>query len=244
MVDSEGRPGAKAMAIVEQAALSGHPQPRSEPGSSEAGLAKAQGFNIQDLTLTGRRAKLAPLIMDWRNPLIETASADPAIFRWHVAPMDSPAAISAWIEKALAERAAQTALPFVIIEAGSGGVVGSTRFFNIDPPNLKAEIGFTWIVASAQRTGVNREAKYMMLRHAFETWKVRRLEFKAHADNLQSRTALLRLGAIEEGTLRNHMVMPDGSARHSVYFSIIDSEWPGMKGRLENRLYGDEPSNA
>jgi RimJ/RimL family protein N-acetyltransferase len=195
-----------------------------------------RNFGVDDVTLAGRRANLVPLGFAWMDAITEVAVANPAIFRWHVASMDSPAAIGAWVEKALKERAAETALPFVIMDANSDRVIGSTRFFNIDPPNLKAEIGFTWLVPDAQRTGVNRETKYLMLRHAFETWRLRRVEFKAHAKNLQSRTALLRLGATEEGTLRNHMVMPDGSARDSIYFSIIDSEWPQLKARLETEL--------
>jgi RimJ/RimL family protein N-acetyltransferase len=195
-----------------------------------------RSFVVEDVTLAGRRANLVPLAFAWLDALTEAAVADPAIFRWHVASMDSPAAIGTWVEKALKERAAETALPFVTMDVNSGRVLGSTRFLNIDPPNLKAEIGFTWLVSNAQRTGINRETKYLMLRHAFETWKLRRVEFKAHAKNLQSRTALLHLGAIEEGTLRKHMVMPDGSARDSVYFSIIDIEWPQLKARLETQL--------
>ena len=196
---------------------------------------ESQSFSIADVTLAGPRVRLAPLTLAWLEALTE-AAADPVIFRWHVAPMNGPAAIRAWVEKALAERAADKALPFVTLDATMGRVIGSTRFFNIDAANLKAEIGFTWLVASAQRTGANREAKYLMLRHAFETWRLRRVEFKAHAKNQQSRAALLRLGAAEEGTLRNHMVMPDGSARDSVYFSIIDAEWPEVKARLEAQL--------
>ena len=194
-----------------------------------------QSFSIADITLAGSRVRLAPLTLAWLEALAE-AAADPAIFRWHVAPMNGLDAIRAWVEKALAERAAGKTLPFVTLEAAAGRLIGSTRFFNIDPANLKAEIGFTWLVAGAQRTGVNREAKYLMLRHAFETWKLRRVEFKAHAQNQQSRAALLRLGAVEEGTLRKHMVMPDGSARDSVYFSIVDAEWPEVKARLEAQL--------
>jgi RimJ/RimL family protein N-acetyltransferase len=115
-------------------------------------------------------------------------------------------------------------------------VVGSTRFANIDRQNLRVEIGWTWLLRKWQRTGANREAKYLMLRHAFEVWGVRRVEFKAHAANVQSRQALAGLGAVEEGTLRKHMVMPDGSARDSVYFSIIDTEWAGVKARLQERM--------
>jgi N-acetyltransferase len=195
----------------------------------------SQNFSIADVTLAGPRARLVLLTPAWLQALAE-AAADPAIFRWHVALMNGPDAIRAWVEKALAERAADRALPFVTLDASTGRVIGSTRFFNIDAANLKAEIGYTWLVASAQRTGINREAKYLMLRHAFETWRLRRVEFKAHARNEQSRAALLRLGAAEEGTLRKHMVMPDGSARDSVYFSIIDDEWPDVKARLEARL--------
>jgi RimJ/RimL family protein N-acetyltransferase len=195
----------------------------------------SQNFSIADVTLAGPRARLVPLTPAWLRALAE-AAADPAIFRWHVALMNGPDAIRAWVEKALAERAADRALPFVTLDASTGRVIGSTRFFNIDAANLKAEIGYTWLVASAQRTGINREAKYLMLRHAFETWRLRRVEFKAHARNEQSRAALLRLGAVEEGTLRKHMVMPDGSARDSVYFSIVDDEWPAVKARLEAQL--------
>ena len=195
----------------------------------------SHSFNIADVSLAGPRAKLVPLTLVWLDALAE-AAADPAIFRWHVALMNGPEAIRAWVEKALAERAAERALPFVTLDAVTGRVIGSTRFFNIDVANLKAEIGYTWLVASAQRTGINREAKYLMLRYAFETWRLRRVEFKAHAKNQQSRAALLRLGAVEEGTLRKHMVMPDGSARDSVYFSIIDTEWPQLKARLEAQL--------
>ena len=194
-----------------------------------------QNFSVVDATLAGRRAKLVPLTMALLEALAEAAT-DPAIFRWHIALMDGPAAIRVWVEKALAERAADKALPFVTLDAATGRVIGSTRFFNIDAANLKTEIGYTWLVAGAQRTGVNREAKYLMLRHAFETWRLRRVEFKAHARNEQSRAALLRLGAVEEGTLRKHMVMPDGSARDSVYFSIVDAEWPEVKARLEAQL--------
>jgi N-acetyltransferase len=195
----------------------------------------SQNFSIADVTLAGPRARLVLLTPAWLQALAE-AAADPAIFRWHVALMNGPDAIRAWVEKALAERAADRALPFVTLDASTGRVIGSTRFFNIDAANLKAEIGYTWLVASAQRTGINREAKYLMLRHAFETWRLRRVEFKAHARNEQSRAALLRLGAVEEGTLRKHMVMPDGSARDSVYFSIVDDEWPAVKARLEAQL--------
>ena len=134
------------------------------------------------------------------------------------------------------EQARGVSLPFATTDANSGTVLGSTRFGNIDVNNLRVEIGWTWLTPTSQRTGANREAKYLMLRHAFETWGVRRIEFKTHHRNLQSQTALSRLGAIQEGVLRKHIIMPDGSARDSVYFSIVDDEWPAIKARLEAQV--------
>ncbi len=112
-------------------------------------------------------------------------------------------------------------------------MIGSTRFGNAVPEHRRVEIGWTWVARPWQRTGANREAKYLMLRHAFERWKCLRVEFKTSAINQQSRTALRRLGAVEEGILRHHMVNPDRSMRDSVYFSILAAEWPGVRQRLE-----------
>jgi N-acetyltransferase len=129
-----------------------------------------------------------------------------------------------------------SALPFATVERATNTVVGSTRYGNIVPQHRRAEIGWTWIAPRWQRTAVNTEAKYLMLRHAFDVMACRRVELKTSALNARSRAAMLRIGATEEGTLRRHMVQPDGSARDSVYFSVIDEEWPAVRERLEEML--------
>src|SRR5581483_2850906 len=125
---------------------------------------------------------------------------------------------------------------FATVERNSGQVIGSTRFMNIDRVNRRVEIGSTWIVPAWQRTAVNTEAKYLMLKHAFEVWGCMRVELKTDALNQRSRQAILRLGAKEEGTLRKHLVTWTGRVRDSVYFSILDTEWPNVKTGLEERL--------
>jgi RimJ/RimL family protein N-acetyltransferase len=140
------------------------------------------------------------------------------------------------MEAALKDQANGIALPFVTIDRASNTVVGSTRFGNIDRANRRVEIGWTWINPQWQRTYINTEAKYLMLRHAFETWQCIRVELKTDSLNEKSRNAMLRIGAKEEGTLRNHMVTYSGRLRHSVYFSIIDSEWPQVKANLEAKM--------
>ena len=192
-------------------------------------------FRVLPIVLEGRLVRLEPLAIEHVEPLIR-AGSDPEIFGWHTTRMDGPADFRAYVEAALADQARGAALPFATIDRRCGAVIGSTRFGNIDRPNLRVEIGWTWLGRPWQRTGANREAKSLMLRHAFETWGVRRVEFKAHAANLPSRTALARLGAVEEGTLRKHVVMPGGGVRDSVYYSIVDDEWPGVKAALKAQL--------
>jgi RimJ/RimL family protein N-acetyltransferase len=126
----------------------------------------------------------------------------------------------------------------VTTERATGRVIGSTRFANIDWEHRRAEIGWTWLNPRWWRTPINTEAKYLMLRHAFEEWKCIRVELKTAAKNARSRAAIARIGGKEEGTLRHHMIQPDGSYRDSVYFSILDDEWPDVKQRLEARLAG------
>jgi len=140
------------------------------------------------------------------------------------------------IEELLAAEVAGSDLPLVTVERASGTVVGSTRFMNIDALNRRVEIGGTWIAPAWQRTGLNTEAKYLMLRHAFETWQCVRIEFKTDALNTQSRNAILRIGAKEEGTLRRHLLTWSGRYRDTVYFSILDDEWPAVKANLERMM--------
>jgi RimJ/RimL family protein N-acetyltransferase len=149
---------------------------------------------------------------------------------------ESEADIREFIQTALHSQTDGTAVPFATIDRASGLAVGSTRFANIVRDHRRAEIGWTWIAPEWQRSPINTEAKYLMLRHAFEVWKCIRVELKTNANNTQSRRAIERIGAKQEGTLRNHMINPDGSYRHTVYYSVIESEWPEVKRSLEARL--------
>jgi RimJ/RimL family protein N-acetyltransferase len=144
--------------------------------------------------------------------------------------------MAAYIEAALNEEERGVSLPFAIVDKAAGRAVGSTRYGNIDRTNHRVEIGWTWIAREWQRTAINTEAKYLLLRHAFESLGCMRVELKTDSLNERSRAAILRIGAREEGVFRNHMVTASGRIRHTVYFSIIDSEWPAVKARLEAKL--------
>ncbi len=150
-------------------------------------------------------------------------------------PVATRDAMREWIETALARQAAGEALPFAIVHRASGRVAGSTRFMEISAPNRRVEIGWTWLGKEFQRTAVNTEAKFLLLRHAFEVLGCLRVEFKTDALNAASRKALARIGATEEGTLRSHMVTASGRVRDSVYFSVIAAEWASVRERLEQQ---------
>jgi RimJ/RimL family protein N-acetyltransferase len=142
------------------------------------------------------------------------------------------------VAKALDEQERCESVVFATVERSSGRVIGSTRFMNIDRVNRRVEIGSTWIATAWQRSAVNTEAKYLMLRHAFEVWQCIRVELKTDALNQKSRSAILRIGAKEEGTLRRHVITWTGRVRDSVYFSILDNEWPEAKAKLERHCQG------
>ena len=135
-------------------------------------------------------------------------------------------------------------MPFATLLRADGRLAGTTRFANIDRANRRAEIGWTLVARPYQRSAVNTEAKLLMLTHAFETWGCIRVEFKTDSLNFQSRTALTRLGATEEGIFRNHVICADGRLRHSVYFSITNDEWPAIKQRLIRRMAAGGHANA
>lgn len=191
----------------------------------------------QDITLEGRSVRLVPLRLE-HAPLLWNAMKEHAeeLFRWIPYPMRSEEDSRRFVEQVLKEHERGVSVPFATLERGTAQVVGSTRFMSIDVANRHVEIGSTWIATAWQRTAVNTEAKYLMLRHAFEVWKCLRVEFKTDSMNQRSRNAILRLGAKEEGTFRNHMVTWSGRIRHSVYFSIIDSEWPEVKAKLGQKM--------
>ncbi len=173
--------------------------------------------------------------MDHHRALCEVA-LDPEMWRWTPSQVLTPEAMGRYIEAAIQARASGTTLPFATVDLRTGTVVGSTRFMNGNEENRRIEIGSTFVATPWQRTRINTEAKYLMLRHAFETLRCIRVELKTDSLNAKSRAAILRLGAVEEGILRNHMIVAGGRIRHTVYFSIIESEWPTVKASLESRL--------
>jgi N-acetyltransferase len=191
--------------------------------------------NVEPVVLEGEEVRLEPLELRHLDGLCAIGLA-PDIWTLIPTRMQHAGDMRGYVELALREQAAGVSLPFATVAKSSGQAIGSTRFMNIERQHLRAEIGWTWIGAAWQRTRVNTEAKYLMLGHAFETWKCHRVELKTDSLNQRSRNAILRIGAKEEGTFRNHMVVQGGRLRHTVYFSIIDSEWPRVKKSLEERL--------
>ena len=188
---------------------------------------------LQPLTLQGRRVRLEPLSLAHHDALC-AAGLHPALWQWTTSVVRDPDDMRDYIQTALREQAEGTALPFATVDAASRKVIGSTRFANADFAHRRIEIGWTWITPAFQRTPANTEAKYLMLRHAFEVLGCHRVELKTDALNERSRKAMLRIGAREEGTLRHHMVTQGGRLRDTVYFSIILEEWPEVRQRLES----------
>lgn len=193
-----------------------------------------QLMDVAPIVLEGRHVRLEPLAMKHHAALSQVI--DPTLLQWFSKPATTPEELHEFIATATREQAQGRAVAFATIDRASGRAIGSTRFGNIDRANRRAEIGWTWIGRLWQRTAINTEAKLLMLSHAFERWGCIRVEFKTDSRNTQSRAALARLGATEEGYFRNHMVTASGRIRHSVYFSIVESEWPLVKRRLEARL--------
>jgi N-acetyltransferase len=186
-------------------------------------------------TLTGKTIELQPLEYAHAAQLV-AAAADGELWNLKVTVVPDHDRIDQYIEKALAGRQNGTVMPFVIVRRDTGQVVGTTRFWKIDRDNRKMEIGSTWLAASAQRTGINTEAKYLMLTYAFETMSAVRVQFTTDEGNAKSRAAIVGIGAKQEGIVRNERIMPDGRKRNSVRFSIIDAEWPDVKAMLEKKM--------
>jgi len=192
---------------------------------------------VLPLTLEGSAVRLEPIRQEHSELFWNVAQNDlDDIFRWIPYSMKTREDFDKLIQKAQQEQERGESVVFATVERGSGRAVGSTRFMNIDRVNRRVEIGSTWIAPAWQRTAVNTEAKYLMLRHAFEVWKCIRVELKTDALNQRSRNAILRIGAKEEGTLRRHLLTWTGRVRDTVYFSILDSEWPEVRARLETKL--------
>ncbi|HEY7968761.1 MAG TPA: GNAT family N-acetyltransferase [Candidatus Limnocylindrales bacterium] len=190
---------------------------------------------VEPVTLEGRVVRLEPLSLD-HVPGLAEVGLDPAIWRLTIARPASEADLRTWADTALRARDAGTEMPFATVEASTGRPIGSSRYMNIVLEHRRLEIGWTWLAPPWQRTGANREAKLLMLTHAFEVLGCRRVEFKTDSTNEASRTALLGIGATFEGIFRKHMVMPGDGIRHSAWYSVVDDEWPAVKARLEESL--------
>jgi RimJ/RimL family protein N-acetyltransferase len=194
-------------------------------------------MNAEPVTLEGATIRLVPMTLEHLGELTK-AGAHEELWRWTATRADTPEGMEEYVASALRDREAGVARPFVTVEKGANRIIGSTRYGNIDRWNRKVEIGWTWITPAFQRTRANTEAKYLMLRHAFEAWNCIRVELKTDALNETSRAAILRIGAKFEGIFRQHMVTSTGRLRDTAYYSIIDSEWPEVRERLLEYLAG------
>ena len=187
------------------------------------------GISVEPVVLRGDLVRLEPLAQEHAQGLYNRGrTADD----WRYMPRScfiDMADVRQWVEEALE---APNQLPFVMVETGKDKAVGSTRYLNIRPEHRSLEIGWTWLGQEWQRTGINTEAKLLLLAHAFERLGCLRVEFKTDARNLRSQRALERIGATREGVMRNHMIVQSNFVRDSVYFSVIDSDWPEVKERL------------
>lgn len=192
-------------------------------------------MKVEPVTLTGKRSKLVPLNREHTQALFEAGNY-PEI--WTYMPQNSSSLedMEEIVEGALAQMVTGAELPFSIVDQMSGKIVGSTRFLDISPANRSLEIGWTWLTPEVWRTRINTECKYLLLKHCFETLGTIRVQLKTDSRNLRSQAAMERIGAIREGVLRKHRILPDGYIRDSVYFSIVDDEWPKVKARLEAML--------
>ncbi len=197
---------------------------------------------LQPVTLRGSHVLLEPLQPDHAEALARAAE-DGELWRLWYTSVPSAKQVDSYIDTALEQQRAGRSLPFVVRDV-AGVVVGSTRYCNVDGPSRRLEIGYTWYARRVQRTALNTEAKRLLLGHAFETLGCIAVEFRTHWHNQQSRQAIARLGAKQDGVLRNHMIMPDGSYRDTVVFSVIDSEWPTVRRSLDFRLEQRVSSDA
>ena len=194
---------------------------------------------VPPVTLEGRHVRLEPMSRERIDAIAEVlsaAAADGAMWESKVTTIPRPEETRDYVLQALKELEAGVSMPFVTVDRASGKAVGTTRYMNIEAPHRRLEIGTTWIGSSFQRTAINTEAKYLMLRHAFEALGCVAVDLRTHEKNAQSRAAIERLGAKLDGILRNHRILPDGSLRNTATYSIIEAEWPAVRARLEARL--------
>jgi RimJ/RimL family protein N-acetyltransferase len=190
---------------------------------------------VEPVTIKGRYATLEPLARE-HEAAVAAAAADGELWRLWYTGVPAPEGTAAWIEAALAMRESLGAMPFVIRANATGEVVGSTRYFNVEAGHRRLEIGHTWHARRAQRTAINTECKLLLLGHAFDILECIAVEFRTSFFNFASRRAIERLGAKQDGILRNHQILPDGTLRDTVVFSIIEGEWPAVQRHLTFEL--------
>jgi len=190
---------------------------------------------IEPVTLRGERATLEPLARGHVDAL-RTAATDGELWRLWFTSVPAPDSVERYVDTALSWRETRDAMPFVVRDNASGDVVGCTRYFNVEAEHRRLEIGYTWYAKRVQRSAVNTECKLLLLGHAFETLKCIAVEFRTSWFNFRSREAIARLGAKQDGVLRNHQISPDGLYRDTVVFSILESEWPSVKRNLRFML--------
>jgi N-acetyltransferase len=178
-------------------------------------------------------------------PGLAKIAFDERIWHYMLTTVKTPDDLRDWMNSALQGKAAGNAMPWATVLKAENRIIGSTRFLDLDLKHRTVEIGHTWLASDYHGAGLNPEAKLLQLTYAFEELKMNRVALKTHHENLQSQAAMRKMGAIEEGTFRNHYVMPDGSLRHSVWFSIIREDWPQVRSRLEQRLQRERtPASA
>jgi N-acetyltransferase len=191
---------------------------------------------VDPIVLMGKHVRLEPL-NEAHIPGLTVAGGDPSIWRYMLyGEVTSEEKMADWVRDILSRKAAGTDQPFAVIHLASGKIAGATRYLEIRPAHRGLEIGGTWYGKEFQRTPVNTETKYLLLRHAFEVLGCIRVQLKTDLRNERSQKAIERIGAVREGVLRNHMILEGGLIRHSVYYSILDGEWPAVKARLESLL--------
>jgi RimJ/RimL family protein N-acetyltransferase len=187
------------------------------------------------VVLEGKRVLLEPLTQEHLPELAEIAF-EPSIWRWTHRRIDTPEDLQTFFRIALGEIQAGTAVAWVTRSKATGKAAGSTRFYEISQEHRTMELGGTWLHPDYHRTGINVETKYLQLAHAFEHMGALRVSLKTHHENLKSQTAIAAIGAKFEGVFRNHMIMPDGTIRHSHWYSIVREDWPEAKAKLEARM--------
>ena len=187
------------------------------------------------ITLEGNQVLIRPMTLQDKDLLVQAASDGSLWNLWYTS-VPTPEKMESYILTALTEQEEKKSLPFIIIRKKDQKIVGTTRYMNIESVLRRLEIGSTWYAKSSQRTGVNTESKYLLLKHAFESLGCLAVELRTHWINHQSRAAIERLGAKLDGVLRNHRIASDGTLRDTVVYSILNSEWPMVKSHLEFKL--------